>query len=64
MLFRSPAALVAVVMQCLEKSADERYPRGDALADALLAYLATCEEADKPRRLAFVARRPVPSERA
>ena len=61
---RLPQALVAVVMQCLEKLADDRYPRGDALADALLAYLASCDEADAPRRLASLARRPVPSERA
>ena len=61
---RLPEVLVQAVMRCLEKSADDRYPRGDALADALLTYLGTCEEAVASRRMAGLARRPVPSERA
>ena len=61
---RLPEALVEVVMRCLEKSADDRYARGDELADALLGYLSVCDEADAPRRAAGLARRPVPSERA
>jgi serine/threonine-protein kinase len=61
---RLPAMLVEVVMRCLQKSPDDRYARGDALADALLAFLGTCDDAEGPRRIAGLARRPVPSERA
>ena len=61
---RLPEPLVEIVMKCLSKSADDRYPRGDALADALLGYLATADGAAAPRRMAGLARRPVPSERA
>ena len=61
---RLPPALVQIVMRCLAKPVDERYARGDALADALLDYLATSEDATAPRRSAALARRPVPSERA
>ena len=61
---RLPTALVQIVMRCLAKPVDERYARGDALADALLDYLATSEDATAPRRSAALARRPVPSERA
>lgn len=61
---RLPQPLADVVMRCLEKSADDRFSRGDALADALLAWLTTCEDAGTPRRLAALARRPVPSARA
>jgi len=60
---RLPELLVEVVMRCLAKSPDDRYARGDALADALLAYLATSDDAETPRRIAGLARRPVPSER-
>jgi serine/threonine protein kinase len=61
---RLPPALVEVVMRCLKKPIDERYERGDALADALLNYLSATEDAAAPRRSAAIARRPVPSERA
>jgi serine/threonine-protein kinase len=61
---RLPAALVSVVMRCLAKPVDDRYARGDALADALLAFLATADDAASQRRSAGLARRPVPSERA
>ncbi|MEO8335264.1 MAG: serine/threonine-protein kinase [bacterium] len=61
---RLPPELVAVVMRCLNKPVDERYSRGDALADALLDYLSSTEDAVAPRRSGFLARRPVPSERA
>ena len=61
---RLPEALVAIVMRCLSKAAGDRYARGDALADALLTYLATCDGAVASRRIAGLARRPVPSERA
>ncbi len=61
---RLPTALVGVVMRCLLKPVDERYARGDAVADALLAFLATADDAASQRRMAGLARRPVPSERA
>ena len=61
---RLPEGLVEVVMKCLSKSADDRYPRGDALADALLRYLASADDAGPARRMAGLARRPVPSERS
>ena len=61
---RLPHELVEIVMRCLSKSADDRYSRGDALADALLGYLATAEDAVPARRSAGLARRPVPSERS
>ena len=61
---RLPSALVEVVMKCLAKPAADRYQRGDALADALLVYLATVSDDDAARRLANLARRPVPSARA
>jgi serine/threonine-protein kinase len=61
---RLPEGLVDVVMRCLVKPVDERYARGDELADALLAFLSTSEDAIASRRAAALARRPVPSERA
>ena len=61
---RLPEALVDVVMRCLAKPIDERYERGDMLADALLAYLSGTEDAAASRRAAALARRPTPSERA
>ena len=62
---RLPQSLADIVMRCLAKSADARYERGDALADALLAYLATGEDTSPAaRRSAGLARRPVPSQRA
>ena len=54
---RLPAPLAAVVMRCLEKSADDRYARGTALADALLAFLARSEDAPAENRSALLARR-------
>jgi serine/threonine-protein kinase len=61
---RLPSGLVDIVMRCLLKSADDRYARGDHLADALLGFLASSEDAIDSRRAAALARRPVPSERA
>ena len=46
---RLPPAMVEVVMRCLNKPVDERYARGDELADALLDFLATSEDATAPR---------------
>jgi serine/threonine-protein kinase len=54
---RLPAGLAAVVMRCLEKSADDRYTRGTALADALLGFLAHGEDSDAQNRAALLARR-------
>ena len=38
---RIPSPMSAVVMRCLEKSAADRYQRGNDLADALVAFLST-----------------------
>ena len=46
---RVPEALAAIVMRCLEKAASDRYERGTALADALIAYLAEAP-ARRPER--------------
>ncbi len=54
---RLPLVLNDIVMHCLEKSADDRYPRGNALADALLAFLARSEDGPAHHRAAAVARR-------
>lgn len=59
-----PEKLVDIVMRCLKKPAAERYDRGDALADALLQFLASAEQDESARRIAGLARRPVPSKRA
>jgi serine/threonine-protein kinase len=58
---RVPDALAAIVMRCLEKSADARYTRGTALADALLAFLAGGEENTAGQRAASLARIRTPS---
>ena len=52
---RVPVALSAIVMQCLAKSATDRYQRGSALADALLSYLGGAP-AGADARAAFLAR--------
>ena len=36
---RTPQALAAIIMRCLEKKPDDRFQRGNDLADALLAFL-------------------------
>ena len=54
---RVPQALADVVMQCLEKAPEDRYPRGIALADALLAYLARSEDGSASHRSAAIARK-------
>ncbi|HEY2065408.1 MAG TPA: serine/threonine-protein kinase [Gemmatimonadaceae bacterium] len=56
---RLPAALSEVVMRCLEKAPADRYPRGTALADALLAFLSHGDENSDAYRGAAAARRPV-----
>ena len=54
---RVPPALADVVMQCLQKSPDDRYARGIALADALLDYLARSENGTPAHRAAAIARK-------
>jgi serine/threonine-protein kinase len=56
---RVPEGLAAVVMRCLEKSPEDRYERGTALADALLVYLARSEDGQAQHRAAALSRRPV-----
>src|SRR3954462_3259369 len=53
---RVPQPLAEIVMQCLEKAPENRYPRGFMLADALLAYLAGSEHAGASYRAAALAR--------
>ncbi len=52
---RLPAELVSIVMRCLSKSAADRYERGNALTDALLAFLSS-DEVGNVRRAAALAR--------
>ena len=59
-----PAGLAQIVMRCLTKSADERYDRGNALADALIRYLATAEGDPAAFRAATLARRSNPTAKA
>jgi len=54
---RVPQPLADVVMQCLEKSPEDRYARGLNLADALLSYLSRAENAGASFRAAALARR-------
>jgi serine/threonine-protein kinase len=54
---RVPQPLAEIVMQCLEKAPESRYPRGLALADALLGYLARSENAGASYRAAALASR-------
>jgi serine/threonine-protein kinase len=53
---RVPAELSALVMRCLAKPVDARYPTGSALAEALLAYLMSMGPSDGLRS-AWLARR-------
>jgi serine/threonine protein kinase len=54
---RLPAPLAEIVMRCLEKAPEDRYDRGNALADALLGYLARGDDAASDFRAAALARR-------
>jgi hypothetical protein len=47
-----------IVMRCLEKAPADRYARGTALADALLAFLSHGDENSDAYRGAAAARRP------
>ena len=61
---RVPEPLAAIVMRCLEKAASDRYERGTALADALLAYLGGSGESSGSHRGALLSRIRTPSLRA
>jgi eukaryotic-like serine/threonine-protein kinase len=37
---RTPLVLAGIIMKCLAKNPDERYQRGNDVADALIGYLA------------------------
>jgi len=52
---RTPPALAAIIMKCLSKSPDERFQRGNDVADALLQYLAE-QGAPDDLRSAWLAR--------
>ena len=54
---RTPPALAAIIMQCLAKGPDERFQRGNDVADALIAYLAEHGGASTEARAAWLARR-------
>ena len=53
---RVPEQLGAIVMRCLEKSAADRYARGQELADALIGFLASVPNGVEHYRIARVAR--------
>ena len=59
-----PAALAQIVMRCLSKNADERFERGNALADALIRYLGSAEDNPAAYRAASLARRSIPTAKA
>jgi serine/threonine-protein kinase len=54
---RTPAALNAIIMRCLAKSPDDRYQRGNDLADALIATLRGAGEVAPELRRARLSRR-------
>jgi len=60
---RVPEGLATIVMRCLEKAASDRYERGTALADALIAYLAGSGEPAAAHRGALLSRIRTPSLR-
>ena len=51
-----PSPVAEIVMRCLLKNPADRYARGDDLADALIAWLGTLEDAVAPIRAATAAR--------
>jgi serine/threonine protein kinase len=53
---RTPVALATIIMKCLAKSPDERYQRGNDVADALIAYLSE-QGTPSQGRAAWLARR-------
>lgn len=55
---RLPEPLARIVMQCLTKAASDRFPRGAALTDALLAFLTATDDAAARRTPAAGRRSP------
>jgi eukaryotic-like serine/threonine-protein kinase len=51
-----PTPVADIVMRCLLKPPADRYARANDLADALIAWLATAEDATGPIRAAWAAR--------
>jgi len=51
-----PAPIAEIVMRCLAKPPADRFARGNDLADALIAWLGTTEDALAPLRAATTAR--------
>jgi serine/threonine-protein kinase len=54
---RIPAVLSAIIMKCLAKPAADRYQRGNELADALVAFLATLRDVPVEQRAGWLTRR-------
>jgi serine/threonine protein kinase len=54
---RIPGMLSAIIMRCLAKPAADRYQRGNELADALVAYLATVRDVPVEQRAGWLTRR-------
>jgi serine/threonine-protein kinase len=58
---RVPTALSNIVMKCLAKQPDQRYQRGNELADALVGFLANSSAPSPESRLARLSRKIVPT---
>ncbi len=54
-----PGPIADIVMRCLAKPLGDRFARGNDLADALIAWLRTTENAAEPLRAAWTARQSV-----
>jgi serine/threonine-protein kinase len=53
---RTPPALAAITMKCLQKNPADRYQRGNELADAMIDFLSPAHGPDE-HRAARIARR-------
>ena len=54
-----PTPVADIVMRCLAKSPAERFARANDVADALIAWLGTVENAVDPMRKAWAAQQVV-----
>ena len=54
-----PTMVADIVMRCLAKPPGDRFARGNDLADALIAWLGTCDDAEEQTRAAWNARNAV-----